>query len=944
MRRLDTQEWLARFRDSLALHEARVADDPGINPVKGLAYDMSKSIETRELTFKDISTIVKQLSDESAVRRAARIEKRAGVDKFAELQDVFTELAREKAKDGFEAYQNWAEFTAQAIVLTAHPTFAFSANIYALLGEMASTPDNREALAQDLSALEYLADAPNLQDEHAQAQDALERMQRALRVLNRIVLSIGRELFPTEWTALTPCQIKLYSWVGYDIDGRSDIDWADALRLRLFEKRHQLERYLAQVKDLRARDGFGDKAQSALETIEARFAQALASTEHDLELFFKDLTEPKNLVAAANNLTRESTRRLRSTTVIYPLLETVIDETQAPELLEDILLLRAELRAFGLGTSRIHFRLNSRHVIDGVRGAFGLHERGFDERTLLDRVSKAIETVTPLKVNFAALQLEKNTAHQQMMLIAQIHKYIDEETPIRMLIAETNDSLTPLSMLYLTRLYDLDEHIDISPLFETREALDNGGRIISKMLSLKPYADYVKRRGIFAIQTGFSDAGRFMGQIPATLSVERLQSHCASALAEAGLTDVTAVVFNTHGESMGRGGHPGDLSDRLDYVMSPWARQQFEKRGLGYCHETSFQGGDGFLWFKTDRLSVACLSSILLNRYTDVSTSETDGFYKERDYSWDVFRTLSILQDHLYEDPNYVHLLGAFGQSLLVPTGSRAVKRGEGGAGPRTFNPRQLRAIPHNAILQQFGIPANIFYGMGRASTIDKDKFAVLLDTSPRLRLILDLVRAALERSHMSVLLAYGHLLDPGFWVSRALSGAEPNLAARSLTVAESLSGQPWKSHISDLGNRLRLDYFDALESVTDSSTAHSDDEQEPCLRILHALRLAIIMKMLLIASELPEFSDEGTSRHDVLQRLQLFQVHGVIADLRARFPKSRPALDWPKDLLESSDLVSGEGGGFPHIAETIVEPLEKAVKLVHQISIAVTHSYDAFG
>jgi len=145
--------------------------------------------------------------------------------------------------------------------------------------------------------------------------------------------------------------------------------------------------------------------------------------------------------------------------------------------------------------------------------------------------------------------METNTAHRQMILTAQIHKYIDNETPIRLLIAETEDSLIPLGMLYLAKLYGLENHLDISPLFETAAALNNGGRIIGKMLGHDVYRNYVKKRGVMAIQTGFSDAGRFMGQVPATLAIERLQSHFAMELAKKKLKNVSAIIFNTHGES-----------------------------------------------------------------------------------------------------------------------------------------------------------------------------------------------------------------------------------------------------------------------------------------------------------------------------------------------------------------------------------------------------------
>lgn len=52
------------------------------------------------------------------------------------------------------------------------------------------------------------------------------------------------------------------------------------------------------------------------------------------------------------------------------------------------------------------------------------------------------------------------------------------------------------------------------------------------------------------MQTGFSDAGRFVGQLPAALVIERLQGRMARIMAKHGLGDVAALIFNTHGESM----------------------------------------------------------------------------------------------------------------------------------------------------------------------------------------------------------------------------------------------------------------------------------------------------------------------------------------------------------------------------------------------------------
>jgi len=911
--------------------------------VKLLAYDISKDVEDRNVAFRDIECLVKSLSDKRLIARARRLRQRAGIKPETQLDDAIATLCDKHAADGFEAFQKWAEKAGQGIVLTAHPTFSLSRDIRETLGEIASSKDGDfDTQIEHLKTLPYLPKrAPTLQEEHVDTQAALARMQIAITAINKVILEKAKTLFPEKWTELTPCLVKTYSWVGYDIDGRTDISWGDALRLRLSEKSVQVQRYLMTAKIIESAHSFDDKGTKAVTALVTKLSNAYESAERDLTLFNKDLTNTENLIAAANNLTRDSDRRLRSTASLYDLIQKAISGAKTDAAKKQLILLRAELRTYGLGTSRIHFRLNARHVTNAMRHEFGLSESSSDNRTVLLRASELTKNVTPQPVNFASLALEKSTAHQQMILTAQIHKYIDDETPIRLLIAECEDSLTPLGMLYLARRYGLEKHLDISPLFETASALNNGGRIIDKMLSNPVYRSYIEDRGTFAIQTGFSDAGRFMGQIPATLAIERLQSHFAAALARHKVKDVTAIVFNTHGEGMGRGGHPGTVIDRVNYVMSPWAVHQFEKRDLFLCHETSFQGGDGFLWFQTDKLARATVNSLIEARFAERADAEDDIFYSERDFSWDVFRTIGSQQDSLYNDPNYVSLLGGFGQNLLIPTGSRAAQRAK--TASDMFNPRQLRAIPHNAILQQFGVPANIFYGVGKAAAIDPEKFTALFKTSDRAKSIFGLVIEAMQRSNVSILTAYGRLLDPGFWVSRSLSGNEPRLAQRSREVAKTLTALPWRSQIMDLANRLRLDVFDSLNFFCeyDQCLVFENDES---LQILHALRLAVIMKMLIIATDLPSIGPEGTSQLNVLQKLQTMQINSILADLRHRYPETREALTWTDKLTEKTDIPVAQSGGFPHITETVIKPLERASQLMRQITIAITHSYDAYG
>ena len=619
----------------------------------------------------------------------------------------------------------------------------------------------------------------------------------------------------------------------------------------------------------------------------------------------------------------------------YAEIERVMPDV-AEDVQEKLVMLRARFRAFALGTSRIHFRINSRHVVSAVRGPFGMSGTS-DSRTLLERAGKVTEEAEPVAFNFATLALERSTAHQQLLLTAQISRFIDDQTPIRFLIAETEDPIIPLGLLYLAKLYGVDHRLDISPLFETRDALSNGGRIVEKMLSVPAYRRYIEDRGVLAVQTGFSDAGRFMGQIPATLAVERLQSHLARAMAKTGMSHIQTLVFNTHGEGLGRGGHPGTIQERADYVMSPWARLQFAERGVPLCTETSFQGGDGYMWFQTPELAQATVESLVVAREGETESAKADPFYQGRDLSWDVYRTLRAEQESLYADPHYVTLLGGFGQNLLIPTGSRAAKRKTVG-GVVDFNPRLLRAIPHNAILQQFGSPANIFYGVGRAAEVEPERFDALLEESARMRSLFKLVTTTYERTDLACMTGYGRLFDPGFWISRARSGVEPHIAEASAIVAKNCEGSDWRSSIMDLANRLRLDLIAAEEHFEQAKQGPNHR-----LQVLHAIRLAVIMKMMITATALPDATEDPTSRTNVLTRLQTFQTEAILGDLRERYPDSREDLEWTKALAEESDVIA-TSGGFAHIADEVVKPLGRAADLARQVTVALTHTYDAFG
>jgi phosphoenolpyruvate carboxylase len=567
-------------------------------------------------------------------------------------------------------------------------------------------------------------------------------------------------------------------------------------------------------------------------------------------------------------------------------------------------------------------------------------------RTALIRLRALLDGVKPVTSNFAALAIENTTAVRQFLAIAQILKHIDADAPIRMLIAECEQPATVLAALYFAKLLGVDAKVDVSPLFETEMALEHGARFLEALLAEPAYQAYAKVRGQVAIQTGFSDAGRFIGQIPAALAIERLQGRLARLMADHGLGKVAARIFNTHGESMGRGAHPANMRDRLRHPMSDWARAQFANQGIATELEASFQGGDGFLLFGTDALALA-----VLTRIAEVETApqkpDTDIFYRRTDLSLDFYRGIRSAQRTYMGSRSYARSITSFGLGLLVETGSRRSRRQSDLAADREMSLRQIRAIPHNAILQQLGYPVNVIAGVGTAAGDDPERLVDMLNASDRAQSLFGLLRATDRLASIKSVAAYGELFNSAYWASRPYRGTERFLQPACLALAERLEGDDRVGAFRRLATRLRVDGLKLhnLLDLLDHQPEHDDRQSaRRTLGILHALRLALIQHMFLRAVQIPVFSrKDDVSRDDILEMIFTLRIDEAVGRLREAFPVEAPSI---------SDFTMCEPTGYPDqteaeygkIQSAFIEPIAAAHALCLRISIAISNHFGAHG
>ena len=74
---------------------------------------------------------------------------------------------------------------------------------------------------------------PTLQDEAEASTAALRTLRRAVRRMLRVAVDVAAERYPHELKRLRPRFITIATWVGFDLDGRTDIGWSRSLELPL---------------------------------------------------------------------------------------------------------------------------------------------------------------------------------------------------------------------------------------------------------------------------------------------------------------------------------------------------------------------------------------------------------------------------------------------------------------------------------------------------------------------------------------------------------------------------------------------------------------------------------------------------------------------------------------------------------------------------------------
>ena len=192
-----------------------------------------------------------------------------------------------------------------------------------------------------------------------------------------------------------------------------------------------------------------------------------------------------------------------------------------------------------MSLAHTHVRLNATQLHNAVRQRLGISDPPEDpahRRALLSAINAALDAVQPVPVDFGALIVEQASAARLMMTVAQIVKHIDDSMPVRFLIAETESGYTLLAALWLARLFGVERaHRDQPPVRDARTRWSRARACSRRRCAARTTAPISRQTGRLALQFGYSDSGRYVGQTAASYLIERLRLKIAETLARFGV-------------------------------------------------------------------------------------------------------------------------------------------------------------------------------------------------------------------------------------------------------------------------------------------------------------------------------------------------------------------------------------------------------------------------
>lgn len=646
--------------------------------------------------------------------------------------------------------------------ITAHPTEARRHSILVKQQHITSmiskleqeeyTPEERKtAVLEILNEIHLLLATDEVRSERVTVEDEVENGM--FYFLNSIWETVPvlyadlREAFRTYYDTAPelPVILKYRSWIGSDRDGNPKVTPQVTWDTILEQRENVLKLYLEELDEMRRYLSVSDNHYPITEALDESikedkqhftlseryrrlyrhepYRQKVTLIMHKLDHQLKTLREGRR------NEVIEEAKKYRTSHFIKD-LELIVESLDECGLegvssygkLNDMII---RAKTFGFHLAALDIRQHSRLHEEAVSELLALAKvtdryPDLSEEEKVEVLSQELSNPRPLCPVRAKVADGTRELLEVFGLIGEMLE-LDENSFGSYIISMTHGISDMLEVLILAKETGLwsyeqervESQIDVVPLFETIEDLEECGRLMTSIYENTLYARQLEaRNGFQEIMLGYSDSNKDGGYWMANWALEKAQQKLGKVCRE---YDIDFRLFHGRGGTVGRGGGRSNQAILALPPISNNGRIRFTEQG----EVISF------------RYSLASIArrhlEQVVNAMIRITVSEEDPTQENRELYEEVMEQLAQQSMQAYreliDDPDFWPWytgITPIEHISRLPIASRPVSR----KGPDAADFENLRAIPWVFAWTQvrFNVPG--WYGIGTAlkQLIDKDK------------------------------------------------------------------------------------------------------------------------------------------------------------------------------------------------------------------------------
>ncbi len=314
------------------------------------------------------------------------------------------------------------------------------------------------------------------------------------------------------------------------------------------------------------------------------------------------------------------------------------------------------------------------------------------------------------------------------------------------IISMTEGVSDVLEVLLLAKEAGVQDGVDVTPLFETLQDLENAPKVLDELFQLSCYKKHVEKRGVQEVMIGYSDSNKDAGFLAANWGLYKAQESIAAVCEK---HNIALRIFHGRGTSIGRGGGPAGKAILAQPPGSLGGRMRLTEQGEALSERYSSID-------LAHRHLEQVIHAVILSSARDarelpqVPASYREALEQASNIAKTKYRTLLEADGFL----DFYHTVTPIEEISRLNIGSRPARR----KGERSLG--NLRAIPWVFSWTQCraNLPGWFSLGTGLGK-IDKPLLKEMYSEWPFFKTLIDFAQMSLAKADMGIFSSYLNLV-----------------------------------------------------------------------------------------------------------------------------------------------------------------------------------------